>query len=88
MVSSTSPDVEEWAARHASMLSGITSLGYDTPGYGYGDHDADGTPILQKVLAETAHKYSVPYVVDCAWGLPFVGHDIRKTGADALPSAV
>ena len=78
------PVVEEWAARHASMLSGITSLGYDTPGYGYGDHDADGTPILQKVLAETAHKYSVPYVVDCAWGLPFVGHDIRKTGADAI----
>ena len=39
------PVVEEWAARHASMLSGITSLGYDTPGYGYGDHDADGTPI-------------------------------------------
>lgn len=78
------PVVEEWAARHASMLSGITSLGYDTPGYGYGDHDANGTPILQKVLAETAHKYSVPYVVDCAWGLPFVGHDIRKTGADAI----
>ncbi len=76
--------IEEYAARHATMLSGITSIGYDTPGYGYGDHDAEGTPILQKVLADVAHKYDVPYVVDCAWGLPFVGHDIRKTGADAI----
>ncbi len=76
--------LEEQAARHASMLSGVTSIGYDTPGYGYGDHDKDGTPVLQKVLADIAHKYNVPYVVDCAWGLPFVGHDIRKTGADAI----
>lgn len=76
--------LEEYAARHATMLSGFTSIGYDTPGYGYGDHDADGTPVLQKVIADVAKKYDVPYVVDCAWGLPFVGHDIRKTGADAI----
>ena len=78
------PVLEEYAARHANMLSGFTSIGYDTPGYGYGDHDKDGTPILQKVIADVAKKYDVPYVVDCAWGLPFVGHDIRKTGADAI----
>lgn len=76
--------LEEYAARHVTMLSGFTSIGYDTPGYGYGDHDAQGTPILQKIIADVAHKYDVPYVVDCAWGLPFVGHDIRKTGADAI----
>jgi hypothetical protein len=76
--------LEEQAARHATLLSGFTSIGYDTPGYGYGDHDKNGTPVLQKVIAEVAHKYNVPYVVDCAWGLPFIGHDIRKTGADAI----
>jgi len=75
---------EEMAARHANMFAGITSIGYNTPGYGYGDKDAEGTPILQKVLAEVAHKYDVPYIVDAAWQLPFVGHDIRKTGADAI----
>jgi len=76
--------LEEYAERHATMLAGFTSIGYDTPGYGYGDHDENGTPVLQKVIAEVAKKYDVPYVVDCAWGLPFVGHDIRKTGADAI----
>ncbi|OAT85232.1 hypothetical protein [Desulfotomaculum copahuensis] len=72
------------AQTHAAMLTGITSLGYDTPGYGYGTKDDNGTPVLQKVLAEVAHQYDLPYVVDNAWGLPFVGHDPRKTGADVI----
>ncbi|KYO66165.1 hypothetical protein [Thermovenabulum gondwanense] len=72
------------AERHCTMLSGITSLGYDTPGYGYGVKDPDGTPVLQKRLAEIAHEYDVPYVIDNAWGVPFVGHDIRKSGADVV----
>lgn len=72
------------AAVHATMLTGVTSLGYDTPGYGYGIKDEEGTPVLQKVLAEVAHRYDIPYVVDNAWGLPFVGFDPRKTGADVV----
>ncbi|MDK2835387.1 MAG: hypothetical protein PWP21_164 [Thermosediminibacterales bacterium] len=72
------------AERHATMLTGITSLGYDTPGYGYGEKDEEGTPVLQKLLAEIAKDFDVPYVVDNAWGIPFVGHDIRKTGADVI----
>ncbi|WP_027718681.1 aminotransferase class V-fold PLP-dependent enzyme [Desulfovirgula thermocuniculi] len=76
--------IKNVAAVHATMLSGITSLGYDTPGYGYGVKDAEGTPVLQKLLAEIAHQYDVPYVVDNAWGLPFIGHDPRKTGADVI----
>ncbi|MCL6478081.1 MAG: hypothetical protein K6T65_06655 [Peptococcaceae bacterium] len=69
---------------HKSMLTGITSLGYETPGYGYGEKDAGGTPVLQKLLAQLAHQYDIPYVVDNAWGLPFVGFDPRKTGADVV----
>lgn len=72
------------AERHATMLTGITSLGYDTPGYGYGVKDTEGTPELQKKLAQIAHDFDVPYVVDNAWGVPFIGHDIRKSGADVI----
>ncbi len=71
------------AERNANVLTGITSLGYDTPGYGYGVKDEDGTPVLQKNLSKIARDFDVPYVVDNAWGNPFVGVDIRKTGADA-----
>lgn len=72
------------AESHKSMLTGITSLGYETPGYGYGVKDEQGTPVLQKLLGQLAHKYDIPYVVDNAWGLPFVGFDPRKTGADVV----
>jgi hypothetical protein len=66
------------------MLTGITSLGYETPGYGYGAKDAEGTPILQKNIGKLAAEYNIPYVVDNAWGLPFVGFDPIKTGADVV----
>ncbi len=69
---------------HKTMLTGITSLGYDTPGYGYGEKDADGVPLLQKMMAQLARRYDIPYVVDNAWGLPFVGFDPVRTGADVV----
>lgn len=72
------------AQDHVSMLSGIASLGYDTPGYGYGAKDAEGTPLLQKGLSQIARRYNIPYIVDNAWGLPFVGTDPRKIGADVM----
>ena len=75
---------DEIASRHVDTLSGFASLGYDTPGYGYGDKDADGTPVLQRGLSELAAKYDVPYIIDNAWAVPFVGADIRKVGADVI----
>ena len=77
-------DMKKYAARHANMLTGIASIAYDTPGYGYGVHDKDGCPTLQKMYAEIAHEYNVPYVLDNAWGVPGIGHDIRKSGADVI----
>lgn len=74
----------EVARIHAPYLTGFTSLGYETPGYGYGVKDEDGTPLLNKYMAELAHSYNVPYVVDNAWGTPFIGHDPRKSGADVV----
>ncbi|MDR7867311.1 MAG: hypothetical protein RIN56_10875 [Sporomusaceae bacterium] len=72
------------AERHGNMLTGMTSLAYETPGYGYGAKDADGTPKLQKLYAKLCKEYNIPYVLDNAWGVPGIGHDIRKSGADAI----
>ena len=33
-------------------------------------------------MGELAQKYDVPYIVDNAWGVPFIGTDLRKTNAD------
>ena len=72
------------AARHASALVGITSLGMDTPGYGYGDKDDDGTPRLQKLISQIAKEYNIVYLIDIANAAPFTGVDIRKNGADIM----
>lgn len=72
------------AERHAHLLGGFSSLAYDTPGYGYGAKDEDGTPLLQKGLASLSKEFNVPYILDNAWGVPFIGSDIRKIGGDAI----
>ncbi|HEY3367354.1 MAG TPA: hypothetical protein VGK74_20040 [Symbiobacteriaceae bacterium] len=72
------------AAEQVTMLSGFSSLAYDTPGYGYGEKDAKGTPVLQKRIAEIAKSYNVPYVMDNAWGLPFVGTNPNEVGCDVM----
>lgn len=76
--------IEEVAERHRHLLTGFTSLSYDTPGYGYGAKDPDGTPRLQRLMGELAKKYNVPYLGDNAWGVPFVGTDPRKVHADVM----
>jgi hypothetical protein len=77
-------ELRKTAKRHETMLAGFSSLGYDTPGYGYGEKDADGTPKLLKGIAELAKSYNVPHVIDNAWGIPFIGASIKKIGADVM----
>ena len=74
---------EAVAERHADTLAGFASLGYDTPGYGYGDKQ-DGVPLLQTGLSALAEKYDVPYIIDNAWGVPFIGTDPRANGCDII----
>ncbi len=74
----------EAAERHGELLTGFSSLGYDSPGYGYGAKDDKGTPVLLRYIGDLARSYNVPYVVDNAWGLPFVGTDPRAIGADVM----
>lgn len=76
--------IAQIAQDNAETVTGITSLGYDTAGYGYGIKDSDGAPVLQKKIGEIARRFNIPYIVDNAWGLPFVGTDIRKIGADVM----
>lgn len=81
-------NIKKIAKRQASSLTAFTSLGYDTPGYGYGAKDEDGTPTLQRMIGELSNEYDAPYIVDNAWGLPFLGVDPRKTNADVVAYSV
>lgn len=74
----------ETAERHADQVVGFASLGYDTPGYGYGDRASAKAATLQAGLAKLAAKYDVPYIIDNAWGVPFVGTDLREVGCDLM----
>ncbi|MCL6449939.1 MAG: hypothetical protein K6T75_01405 [Acetobacteraceae bacterium] len=69
---------------HASSLAAFASMAYNTPGYGYGVHDADGAPVLQKLMGSLAREYGVPYITDNARGTPALGVDPGKIGADVM----
>jgi hypothetical protein len=76
--------MEVVAERHAPFLAAFSSLGYDSVGYGYGTLDDNGVPLLQSGISKLAHHFGVPYIVDNAWGTPFIGTDPRKIGADVI----
>lgn len=76
--------IQTAAVHHASYLTAFASLGYDTVGYGYGDKEKNGAPKLNTGIAKLAEHYGVPYIVDNAWGVPFIGTDPRKIGADVM----
>lgn len=76
--------VEKAAEVHAQHLSGFITLGYDTIGYGYGEKSTNGTPLLQQRLGELAGACDLPYVADNAWGMPIIGADPRRLGADVM----
>lgn len=70
--------------RHAACLAAVHAVGYDTPGWGFGEKDEAGVPILMKRLAEVAAEFDVPYILDCATCLPVVGIDPRAVDADIM----
>ena len=76
--------ISEVAARHAESLSGFAGIGYDTPGYGYGEKDENGIPKLKKLIGELAERYDVPYLVDSASCLPVIGLSPKDIGADVM----
>jgi len=72
------------AQRQAADLVGFAAIGYDTPSYGHGVLDKDGTPILLKQISKIAAEYQVPYIIDTGGSIPFVGADPRKMGCDVI----
>jgi hypothetical protein len=72
------------ALRHQDKLAALVSMGYDSPGYGYGQKDKNGTPVLQQELGALATEYDIPYIIDNARGTPFIGLDPRKVGASVI----
>ena len=72
------------AGRHAAMVSGIHAVGYDTPGWGFAEKDEAGVPVLMKAMALLAEDFDVPFVIDAATCLPFVGLDLTRVGADVV----
>ena len=83
-VDATLAALERTADRHAAYLAGVHAVGYDTPGWGFGERDADGTPTLMRRMAGLAAERDVPFVVDCASCLPFVGLNPARVGADVM----
>ena len=80
----TATALRKAAIVHAPMLSGFVTLGYDTPGYGYGEKGEHGAPLLLGEIGSLAAEHGVPYVCDNAWGMPFIGTDPRGVGADVM----
>lgn len=74
----------EEARKHADTLSAVSFCAYTNPGYGYGEADKNGVPVLHKAMTAVARDYNVPSIVDNAAGLPVAGSDLRKVGADLM----
>jgi hypothetical protein len=72
------------ADRHATELAGFVTIGYDTPGYGHAEKDVNGVPKLMKFISKLANQFDVPYVVDCASGLPVIGLSPKAIGASIM----
>ncbi len=83
-VAATLANVERLAERHATMLSGLHAIGCDTPGYGLGDKDADGTPRLLQGLGEIARRHDVPLLADCASCVPGLGFKPDLANVDLM----
>jgi hypothetical protein len=76
--------VRQRAERFGDRVGAIVSLGYDTPGYGYGEKRDGATPDLMKGLAAIALDYDIPYIIDNARAAPFMGPRPSRIGNDLM----
>lgn len=70
--------------RNVSTVSALMSLGYDSPGYGYGEKSDGVTSDLKAAMGALAREYEIPYIVDNARGIPFMGAHPKKMDADLV----
>ena len=72
------------AAQFADRLSALVSLGYDTPGYGHGAKRDGVHSDLMTGFGTLAAEYDVPYIIDNARAVPFLGPHPGRLGADLM----
>ncbi|MFX0017009.1 MAG: hypothetical protein ACFE98_20610 [Candidatus Hermodarchaeota archaeon] len=72
------------AEKHIELLTGFATLGYDTPGYGYGEKDENGIPILKKGFGKLAEEFDLPYVLDGGGGVPVIGLSPNDVNGDIM----
>lgn len=72
------------AERHTTLLTGFVTLGYDTPGYGYGEKDQNGVPLLKKGIGKLSKEFEVPYALDGGGGVPVIGLGPNDVNGDIM----
>jgi len=80
----TAQRIQKVAERHVGNLTGFGMIGYDTPGWGNGEKDSAGLPVLMKMVGAIAEDFDVPFLVDCASCLPIIGVSPRDINADIM----
>jgi hypothetical protein len=80
----TGKAVQEVIEGRGSPVTAITTLGYETTGFGRGAKADDGTAALMVAMGEIARRYGVPYIVDKARGVPFLGSHPDAYSADVV----
>ena len=80
----TKAALERVLARHGDSVSALVSLGYDSRGYGYGEKRDGVTPDLKAVMGALSREYHIPYIIDNARGIPFMGAHPGKLGAGLI----
>ncbi len=70
--------------RHVEFLSGFHTVGYDTPGYGYGEMAENGAPRLMQEIGALARDYDLPFLIDAASCVPGIGVSPKEAGADVM----
>lgn len=76
--------VEQVLMQHIESTSALVSLGYDSPGYGYGEKREGDVSVLKAGLGGLAKAHDLPYIVDNARGIPFLGAHPRDIDADVV----
>ncbi len=72
------------AEKHTTLLTGFVTLGYDTPGYGYGEKDQNGVPLLKKGFGTLSEEFELPYALDGGGGVPVIGLGPNDVNGDIM----
>lgn len=83
-VDGTLANLRRASERHAHLVSGYHTVGYDTPGWGHAARDAEGRPALMRGMGELAREYDVPFIIDAASCLPAIGVSPADADADVV----